>query len=95
MLKRYLSIFVLALAACSTTPLLDQEVIALKGVTMLRQQSTAALRAGEITLEAETRNKAIFDGMAASIKAAVDANNPAGVAAVKQAADKFDVVKGQ
>jgi hypothetical protein len=94
-MKRLLLILVLAFAGCATSPLLDQETIALKSVTLLRTQSAAALDAGKISLEAEKRNKAIFDGMAASIKAAVAANNPAGVATVKASADKFDVVKGQ
>lgn len=94
-MNRLFVILLLALAACTTTPLLDQETAAMKAVTIARQSSVSLLQAGKISYDREVANKAIFDGMAASIKAAVAANNPAAVASTKAAAEKFDPAKGQ
>lgn len=96
-MKRLASLcLVLALAACASTPLLDQETLAMRSVTSARQLSTAGLRAGKISLAADQKNQAVLTGMASAIKAAVAANDPATVATQQAQADKLAAtLKGQ
>lgn len=79
----------LLLAACASTPLLDQETIAMRSVTAARQVATASLRAGKITVEQDQKAQAQLSLLALGIKAAVAAHDAAAVAAKQAEADKI------
>lgn len=87
-MKRFLAILALAiLTACAGQTLNDRAFVAYDTLTAAAKSSTAALRAGEITIAKDQKNQAAITAAVLAVDAAKKAGDAAAVAKAKATAD--------